>query len=100
MHCKHISFYPGDFVLLSTKHLLFKLPISLKLEPLWVGPYKIVHACSDNGYELELPAMLAKLQPVLNTTLPKFYVGDVVPVLDPVKLEDSPEYKVDAILCH
>ena len=38
-HCKHISFEPGDFVLLLTKHLPLKLPGFRKLKPLWVGPY-------------------------------------------------------------
>ena len=49
---------------------------------------------------LEVPATLAKLHPVFNVTLFKHYVGDFVPTLDPIKLEDGPEYEVDAILYH
>ena len=72
-HCKHISFEPGYFVLLSTKHLPLKLPESHKLKPLWVGPYLIVHACSNNAYELDLLATV-KLYLVFNITLHKCYV--------------------------
>ena len=60
-YCKCISFEPGDFILLSTKHLPLKLPGSCNLKPLWVDPYKILCACGDSAYELKLPAMLAKL---------------------------------------
>ena len=97
---KPISFEPGDFVLLLTKHLPLKLPGSHKLKPLWVGPYQIVHACGNNAYELELPATLAKLHLVFNITLLKHYVGDVIPTPDPIKLNNGPEYEVDAILHH
>ena len=98
MHCRHISFEPGDFVLLSTKHLSLKVPGSCNLKPLWVGPYKIVYTCGNNAYKLELPAMLANLHLVFNITLLNCYVGDVVPALDPIKLDNGPEYEVNAIL--
>ena len=73
-----------------------------------------IRACGGNDYKLEqlhcytatllhcytatlLPATLAKLHPMLNATLLKCYVGDVVPAPDPIKLDDGPEYEVDAI---
>ena len=65
-----------------------------------MGPYQIVHACGDNTYELELLAMLAKLHQVFIVTLLKHYVGSFVPALDPIKLDNGPEYEVDAILHH
>ena len=37
---------------------------------------------------------------MFNVTSPKRYIGDVVPTPDPIKLEDCPENKVDAILHH
>ena len=37
---------------------------------------------------------------MFNITSLKRYAGDVVPTPDPIKLDDSPEYKVNAILCH
>ena len=99
-HCKYISFEPRDFVLLFKKHLPLMLPGSCKLKPLWVNPYQIVDACSDNVYELELPAMLAKFHPVFNATLLERYIGDVETALDPIKLDNGPDYEVYAILCH
>ena len=33
---------------------------------------------------------------MFNVTLLKQYVGDVVPAPDPIKLDDGPEYEVDA----
>ena len=98
VHCKHISFEPGDFVFLSTKHLPLEIPGPYKLKPLWVGPYKIVYTYGDNAYELELLTMLAKLLPVFNVTLLKLYVGDIVPAPDPIKLKNGSEYEVYAIL--
>ena len=98
MHHKLISFELGDFVLLSTKHLLLKLPGSCKLKPLWVGLYQIVCACGDNAYKLELTATLAKLHPVFNVTLFKHCVGDIIPDPDPIKLDNGPEQGADAIL--
>ena len=97
---KLISFEPGDFILLLTKHPALKLPGSYKLKPLWVGPYQIVCACSNNAYKLELHATLVKLHPLFNFTLLKHYVGNVVPTLDPIKLDNGAEYEVDAILHH
>ena len=64
------------------------------------GPYKIVFACKANSYELELPATIAKLHPVFNITILKRYVGNVVPALDPIKLEDGLDYEINAILHH
>ena len=49
---------------------------------------------------LELPATLAKLHPVFNVTSLKHCVGDVVPTLDPIKLNNGPECEVDTILHH
>ena len=37
---------------------------------------------------------------MFNVTLLKCYVGDIVPALDPIKLDNGPEYDVDAILHH
>ena len=65
-----------------------------------MDPYCIVCAYGNNAYKLELPATLAKLHPVFNVTSLEPYAGDVVPTLDPIKLDDGPKYGVDAILYH
>ena len=52
VYCNYISFEPGGFALLLTKHFPLKHPESSKLKPLWVGPYKIVYACGYYAYKL------------------------------------------------
>ena len=37
---------------------------------------------------------------MFNVTSLKHYVGDVVPTPDPIKLDDGPEYEVNAIINH
>ena len=44
--------------------------------------------------------MLAKLHPVFIFNLLKRYFEGVVPALNPVKLDDGPEYEFDIILHH
>ena len=44
--------------------------------------------------------MISKLHPVFNVTFLKCYVGNIVPASDPVKLDNGPEYEIDAILHH
>ena len=73
---------------------------STKLKPLWVGPYQILVTVGANAVKLALPPTLASLHPVFNIALVKRYVGTVIPALNPVKLDDGPEYEVQVILRH
>ena len=99
-HRRAITFAPGDFVLLHMKNLPIKVPGSCKLKPLWVGPFRVVHAIGTNAYELDLPATLEQLHPVFNVSVLKRYEGQVLSPPDPIELDTGPEFEVEAILHH
>ena len=65
-----------------------------KLNPRYVGPYKILKRVGKVAYALELPAELAVVNPVFHISLLKMYVDDpasVVP-LESVVGKDSLSY--------
>ena len=47
-----------------------------KINPRYVGPYKILKRVGKVAYELELPAELAAVHPVFHISLLKKCVGD------------------------
>lgn len=53
---KEVTFEIGDFVLLH-RDAYFKRGQYLKLQPIYVGPFKVVKKINDNAYELDLPSM-------------------------------------------
>ena len=64
-----------------------------KLNPRYVGPYKILKKISKVAYELELPTKLAAVYPVFHISLLKKCVGDptsIVPLESEV-MEESVE---------
>ena len=76
------------------------MPGSRKLKPLWVGPFRVVHAIGTNAYELDLPATLEWLHPVFNVSVLKHNEGQVLSPPDPIELDTGPEFEVEAILRH
>ena len=66
-----------------------------KLNPRYVGPYKILKRVGNVAYELELPTELAVVHPVFRISLLKKCVGDtalIVP-LESVIVKDSLTYE-------
>jgi len=74
-HDKHHSlaeFKVGELVWLSTTNLT--LPGPRKLQPRFVGPFKILERKGDVSYELELPASMQQLCPIFHVKLLKKYL--------------------------
>ncbi|KAJ9519051.1 hypothetical protein QJQ45_003519 [Haematococcus lacustris] len=104
-HRRHLEFNVGDKVLLSTATLNLKTPSnSAKLQPRYVGPFKVLTKISPVAYKLDLPTTIritptfhiSKLRPYLTTSsFPDRHV-DLQPL---PQLEDGEEYfTIEAIL--
>lgn len=96
----------GDFVMLSTKHLM---PESFqgarKLMPKFSGPYRVTEAINDVTFRLALPQVVLdrKVHNAFHASLLKPYHPDpysrLPPVPTPVELSDgSVEYEVERVL--
>jgi hypothetical protein len=64
-----LEFRVGDDVMLATADLRLKSPgQSKKLLPKYLGPFKVVKVVNRNAYELDLPATLEDMHPVVNVS--------------------------------
>lgn len=77
---------------------------SKKLEPKYIGPFKIIEKVHENAFKLELPPTMRQ-HPVFNVDLLRPYkesppeFGDRVPPRPPPELVDGvQEYEVEKIL--
>ena len=105
--CRPAPFAVGDKVLLSTEHISAAAHAnrpSKKLEPHFVGPFKIIEAVNDNAFRLDLPSTMHQ-HPVFNADLLKLYhpsppmfPGRTSPRPPPLLIDDNEEYEVDSIL--
>ena len=68
------SFLVGDRVMLLRRNLKTNRP-SEKLDFRKIGPFKIAKKLSDNVYQLQLPATMARLHPVFNVNLLEPYIS-------------------------
>ena len=64
-------FAVGDYVLLHTRKLSLQIPGIAKLEPIWIGPYKIEAVVRTNAYWLALPAAFKRLHSMFNFSVLK-----------------------------
>jgi len=91
----------GDWVLLSTKDLVFKERPSKKLMERYVGTYAIEEIVSSNAVKLRLPSLM-RIHPVVNVSQIVRYKeqvkGQKKEEGKPVEVEGVEEWKVEKIL--
>ena len=91
----------GDWVLLSTKDLVFKERPTKKLMERYVGPYVIEEVVSSNAVKLHLPSSI-RIHPVVNVSrivcYKKQVKGQKKEEGKPVKVEGVEEWEVEKIL--
>jgi len=90
-----------DWVLLSTKDLVFKERPSKKLTERYVGPYAIEEVVSSNTVKLRLPSSM-RIHPVVNVSQIVRYKeqmkGQKKEEGKPIEVEGVEEWKVEKIL--
>ena len=106
-----VKYSPGDFVYLSTKNLTLPKGRAKKLQPKYIGPYKVVEAHTvTSTVKLELPPELTtrRVHPTFHVSLvwahvpnndERFPRRDMATCYD-FGTTDEPEWFVDEILAH
>jgi len=101
---KHFS--KGAWVMLSTKNIKLKAG---KLEPKFIGPFKVLECIGQAAYKLELPSMYDRLHPTFHVSLLEEYVAKkgqephLYPTGELPELADDDEeqeWEVEAIVNH
>ena len=72
---RSLDIYIDDQVLLSTRHLQWK-DKPRKLNPIFVGPFRVSQEIGRNAMKLDLPASIL-VHPVFNVSLLKKYCRDL-----------------------
>ena len=81
--------------MLSTRNLKLKSR-PRKLQPLYIGPFKVIRMVGHNAFKLDLPVTL-RVHPVFNVSLLWQYTGDRM-LPEPLAVNDKMEYIVDSIV--
>jgi len=90
-----MTFKRGDLVKLSTKNLRLK---NKKLQPRWVGPFRILERIGSQAYRLALPEKYDRLHDVFPIQfLEKFLPRDNENLLPFPDLEDDEEWYVEEV---
>ena len=106
-HRREDDFQEGEMVLLSTANITTDIDArrpSRKLNPRFIGPYRIVKMVSPVAFKLELPPKM-KIHPVFHVSLlrkyqqnPEEFSERHQPPPPPVVIGDQQEYEVERIL--
>ena len=97
---KHVpkQFKRGELVKLSTKNLQFK---NKKLQPRWIGPFRILKRIGGQAYHLVLPNQYSRLHPVFPIQLLESYNPrpDEEPLpMPPLDDQEDNQWEVEQIL--
>ena len=100
---RELTFAVGEDVLLSTKHIRWKLPdgVTQKFLPRYIGPYRVVKRVGEVAYELELlPHM--KMHDVFHVSLLHKYRTDgrYQPPGPVMTIDGDEEWDVERVLKH
>ena len=95
------SFTPGQHVLLSSKNIKLRSSGTAKLQPKWLGPFKLVRMVGTQAAELELPSTM-KIHDVFHVSLLKPYQSRPGNVADPpvVYVDGDQEFDVELVRSH
>ena len=98
---RDVEFSVGQQVLLSSKNIRVKGPITPKLMPKWIGPFSIAKRIGKLAYKLDLPSNM-RIHNVFHVSLLKEYRSDGTVQPPPVELleNNDVEFEVDMILGH
>ena len=94
-------FQPGQRVLLSSKHIKIRSDGTAKLQPKWLGPFKLIKMVGKQAAELELPSTI-KIHDVFHVSLLKpFHAQPRDLASSPVVYVDGDqEFDVESIKAH
>ena len=97
IHRKDLEFEVNDYVYLkiSSMRRVKRFAKKGKLNPLYVGPFKIFCHFGKVAYELESPSDLASVHPVFHVSLLKKCIGDpaVVVPIHSIDIQNSLSYE-------
>ena len=94
-------FQPGQHVLLSSKNIKLRSDGTAKLQPKWLGPFKLIRMVGTQAAELELPSTM-KIHDVCHVSLLKPFTAQPGEVANPpvVYVDGDQEVDVEHIRSH
>ena len=98
---KEHPFQPGQRVLLSSKNIRIRSEGTAKLQPKWLGPFKLLRMVGTQAAELELPSTM-RIHDVFHASLLKPYVLSPGESTNPpvVYVDGDQEFDVEFIRAH
>lgn len=95
------QFQPGQRVLLSSKNIRIRSEGTAKLQPKWLGPFKLIRMVGTQAAELELPSTM-KIHDVFHVSLLKPFIARPGEVANPpvVYVDGDQEFDVEYIRAH
>lgn len=95
------NFEAGQHVLLSSRYIRLRSDGTPKLQPKWLGPFKLIKMVGTQAAELELPSTM-KIHDVFHVSLLKPFIASEEGLINPpvVYVDGDQEFDVDYIRAH